>query len=190
MIAQNGASVENETIVRKVLGTVRKRNNPIVIIWLGTCEITQKTGKYVKIRQYPYQNIEFILSEYRELKNRIKEINNTAKVIFLECPYYSKTRYNKEKALTPRNKRRDNINRSSILIRQYKSKRTVTISSNTDNNLCQQVDYYNKHPRIINRIKTPRLSQDIIISNKKATQTKVRYRKNWNAYNDGIHTSH
>ena len=165
MIAQNGASVENKNIVRKLLGIVRKRNYPIVIIWLGTFEITQKTGKYVKIRQYPYQNIEFILSEYRELKNRIKEENKTAKVIFLECPYYSTTRYNKEKTLTPRNKRRDNINRSTILIHQYKSKRTETISSNTDNNLCQQIDYYNKHLRLINRINVPRLSQDIIVSN-------------------------
>ena len=99
MIAKSGSTVENETVVSKLLGTVRKRNNPIVIIWLGACEITKKTGKYVKVRQYThikilnlhYQNTEI------ELKSRIKEENNTAKVIFLECPYYSITRYNKAK---------------------------------------------------------------------------------------------
>jgi len=63
-----------EDLFRKV----RKAYNPIVLIWLGTCEISKK-DKYIKLRSYPYQNIEFVLTEYRELKNEILRINKSAK---------------------------------------------------------------------------------------------------------------
>lgn len=58
-------------------------------------EITRKNHKIISIGEYPYQTIEFALSEYRVLKEHIIQTNISAKVLFLDCPYYSITRANK-----------------------------------------------------------------------------------------------
>jgi predicted aconitase len=41
--------------------------------------------------------IEFALNKYRTLKSRLLQANPEATVVFLECPYYSITRFNKFK---------------------------------------------------------------------------------------------
>ena len=87
IVARKGATVYSEghkDLFRKVM----KGYNPIVLVWLGTCAISKK-DKYIKLRSYPYQNIELVLTEYRELKNEILKVNKYAKVLFIECPYYS-----------------------------------------------------------------------------------------------------
>jgi hypothetical protein len=51
-----------------------------------------------------------------------------------------------------------------------------------------QIDYYNDHLKVLNKgIATPRLSQDIILSNKSRGDPKVKYRKNYNLMHDGVH---
>lgn len=85
----------NEPFEKKLLKYVEEVNNPIVLIWLGTCEITKKEGKYASLRDYPFQNIENTLTDYRTLRDKIKRGNENASVHFIECPCYSITRYNK-----------------------------------------------------------------------------------------------
>ena len=91
VIAEKGATVWNEPFERKLLKHVEEVNNLIVLIWLGTCEITKKEGKYASLRDYPFQHIENTLTEYRTLRDKKKK-----------CPYYYITRYNK--AITLREK--------------------------------------------------------------------------------------
>jgi hypothetical protein len=67
------------------------------LIWSGTCEISKKY-KYIKLRSYSYQHIELVLTEYRELKNDILKVNKYAKVLYIECPYYSITKANRLKS--------------------------------------------------------------------------------------------
>lgn len=92
----------------------------MVLIWLGTCEITQKKGKYIKSLNYPYQNMEFILTEYRKLKLRIKRVNPQAVILFIMCPYYSISRANKHHSI-------DNSNngKRSLVINKVKDSRKV-----------------------------------------------------------------
>ena len=51
------------------------------------------------------------------------------------------------------------------------------------------IDFYNQQIRLINDIRTPRLSLDIIASHKKSKLSCTKYRKNFNLYTDGIHPS-
>jgi phosphopantetheinyl transferase (holo-ACP synthase) len=54
--------------------------------------------------------------------------------------------------------------------------------------LIVQIDYYNDHLKLLNRgISTPRLYQDIILSNKSKGDPRVKYRKNYNLMHDGVH---
>jgi hypothetical protein len=84
--------VYNKSHVNSLVRLVKDLKDPIILVWLGTCEITRKVDKYIKTYEYPYQNIELVLTEYRELWYRIKRINPSASVYFIECPHYSITK--------------------------------------------------------------------------------------------------
>jgi hypothetical protein len=91
IVSKRGATVysrvDRDNLLRQITGV----DNPLILVWLGTCEITRKDDKYISLREYPYQSIEFALTEYRVLKDQIIQANISAKVLFLDCPYYSIT---------------------------------------------------------------------------------------------------
>ena len=70
VIAKSGANIYNNAHYYKVKNAVKKAKSPVVIVWLGTCDITKKKGEYVSVKSYPYQKIEFALNKYRTLKSR------------------------------------------------------------------------------------------------------------------------
>jgi hypothetical protein len=84
--------VYNKSHVNSLVRLVGDLKDPIILVWLGACESTRKVDKCIKTYEYPYQNIEFILTEYRELRYRIKRIYPSASVYFIQCPYYSITK--------------------------------------------------------------------------------------------------
>ena len=141
-----------DVLIRKVYQAIL----PIVLIWLGTCEITEKSGKYINLRDYPYQTIEDTLTKYRELKHRILQANRQAIVIFIERPYYSVIKTNK-----------------------IKGDKSVDKHNSKDKIVCDLVDYFNEKIRLLNptNVTIPRLAQDIIIARKPRTQKEVKYRK-------------
>lgn len=173
--------------VQSLLDAIRDVTDPLVLVWLGTCEITRKKGKYIYLRQYPYQFIEFTLSEYRELKRMIIQTNPSALVVFIDCPYYSISRVNNHSRL---NTAKDGPKRPSLVVNKVRGKRDVQWAAKVDKKLKDQVDYYNNHLKIIRKevLNTPpRLSQDLVLSNKCAGDRKVKYRLNYNLLTDGVH---
>ena len=204
VVAVSGGTVDNSSLIDKLLRKVRRHRDPIVFVWLGTCELTKKIGKYTSIRHYPfkYQNIEYTIDQYIELRDKIKNLNLGASVTFLECPYYSIHSFNKRnKALneTTISKTKSiqekgsslkvvcKKNYPTLVINKYKNKRVAAFKSMVDNDLSNLVDYYNEHIRILNKFKPPRISQDIIDSRKGRKKRKTTYRKNFTLYKDGIH---
>ena len=95
---------------------VRKAYNSIILTWLGTCEISKK-DKYIKLRSDPYQNIELVLTEYRELKKEILKINKYDKVLCIECPYYSISKSNRLRRGTNNRVRESDKNNNTIVMR-------------------------------------------------------------------------
>ncbi|CAC5377386.1 unnamed protein product [Mytilus coruscus] len=96
VVARSGSTADTEEHIKSLLIKLEelKEKDPIILVWFGTCEITTK-GKYIYLRNYPYQNIGSILTGYRELKNRIIARYKYVTIIFLECPYYSISTFNK-----------------------------------------------------------------------------------------------
>ena len=97
ILSRPGATIFNRRHVKALLKLVKDCTDPIVLVWLGTCEVIKKdkVDKYIYTHRYPYQNIEFALTEYREVEIEIPKANPLATVYYLECPYYSITRANK-----------------------------------------------------------------------------------------------
>ena len=66
--------------------------------------------------------------------------------------------------------------------------RAVQWANKVDKEVSTQIYYYNDHLKLSSRgISTPRLYQDIILSNKSKDDPRVKYRKNYNLMHDGVH---
>ncbi|VDI08450.1 Hypothetical predicted protein [Mytilus galloprovincialis] len=177
VIYKRGATIENKHHIGDLLQKLKSSpsDNPIVYIWLGTCEITRKVNRIIETRKYPYQSIEFFLTKYREVKKQIQDLKPGSTVLFIDCPYYSITRANNKYAIRREGNERPKPNKKpSLVINKFKKNRLVQLSTEIDNQVCNQVDYYNRQIKLINRnTATPRLSQDLIISNKSKKDRRI-----------------
>jgi hypothetical protein len=54
--AKGSATVWDQEHRDVLIRQVHQARLPIVLIWLGTCEITEKSGKYINLRDYPLSN--------------------------------------------------------------------------------------------------------------------------------------
>jgi hypothetical protein len=170
--------VYNKRHVNSLLRLVKELKDPIILVWLGTCEITRKVDKYIKLYKYPYQNIEFILTEYRKLRYQIRRKNPSASLYFIECPCYSITKSNKPKNIVVNstiNLGKVNERYPSLIVNKIREVREIQWAAKVDKEVSTQIDYYNDHLKLLNRgISTPRLSQDIILSNKSRVDPRVK----------------
>ncbi len=67
---------------------ISRYKNIIIALWLGTCDLTKKTGKYIDLQAET--SVDSVIEEYRKIASHIKEKHGeNAKVIVLEVPYYS-----------------------------------------------------------------------------------------------------
>ena len=140
--------------------------------------MTAKKGKYIYIRQPPYQNIERCLTEAREAKEKLLRANKEAKIIFLDCPYYSTIKYNNKTSNRTVHPIRGNLKLTAI------NNKTISVN---DLKLNKAVDYYNSQLLLLNNVVTPKFGIDILAPTKRAIYKVTKYRKNFNLYYDGVH---
>ena len=57
VIAKSGANIYNDSHYYKVKSAVKKAKRPIVIVWLGTCDITGKKGSMLVLRPIPIKKL-------------------------------------------------------------------------------------------------------------------------------------
>lgn len=159
IITVKGATARTQRLTQELFRNYSHESNPTIIIWLGTCELTYKTGNEVKIDESvnKQRQISNIIDNYTNLKSKILEHIPNANIIFLECPYYSIERWNK-----------------------------TGINTEQDKKLKDLVDNLNSEIALLNSQPTPRVSQDQIISNKSKGK-KTKYKVNYNTLTDGIH---
>ena len=168
VIYKSGANISSD-FVEDFIKRARRAQRLIVYIWFGTCELTDKSGKYIHTSPYPYQQAEHVLTIYREVKQRIFRENRQAKIIFLECPFLSVYRWNKHRG------------------REYNTQ-TEEIEKKQDTELKSITKYFNDQLQLINRDwTTPKISQDQIILSKKKRISHANYKVNYNLLFDGIH---
>ena len=136
IISKKGTNFADNDFIRSVAEKIKEDNKPIILFWFGTCELTAKKGKYIYIRQPPYQNVERCLTEARDAKVKLLIANKEAKIIFLDCPYYSTIKYNNKTSDRTVHPIRGSLKITSI------NNKTRYISVN-DLKLNKAVDYYN-----------------------------------------------
>ena len=94
-IHQGSARSNNSNLIRRVLETIKGLHEPYVMIWLGTCDLTQKLdGGYISLNSVEVKDI---IGHFRDFQKEIKSVNETAEILFLQCPVYSIKLWNKHK---------------------------------------------------------------------------------------------
>ena len=99
---RSGATIDNSFLHNTyTLNRIRRAFKPIVIIWLGTCELTTKRGRFIRlVDDIDSKLIEVerkTLQPYKLYKEKVLDLNPNSTVIFLECPYFSITVWNRAK---------------------------------------------------------------------------------------------
>ena len=98
IISRSGLTVDNHSFQRSFLRNIQIAKKTIVFIWFGTCELTDKVGKFINLKENQTDIVEQIIVKYRYLKSTIQRCNNSATVLFINCPYYSIIEWNRRKA--------------------------------------------------------------------------------------------
>ena len=86
---------QNEDIVNSVFENQTDRL--IILIWLGTCDLTRKTGKFLMLKNNPSARINVLSELYETIKSELLASKPNCTVLILPCPDYSLVEWNKSK---------------------------------------------------------------------------------------------
>ena len=78
---------KTDRLLNKLFGKIRGLSNPFVLIWLGTCDFTRLDYPYVVIRENA--DVSTVFANFTAMADKIRSVNPSSEVVFLECPMYS-----------------------------------------------------------------------------------------------------
>ena len=164
LVYRSGENINANFMQGYTLNRIRHTNKPIVVLFFGTCEITDKRGRFIYIPQDIEQRVNDIIESYIKYKIKILQYNPDATVIFLDCPYFSLTICN--------------------FLRKHP---TPGIFDQDQKKLEAAILLLNRKLKDINGDRVvPRLSKDFMFSTKKKNKNIIKLR-NYNLLRDGVH---
>lgn len=166
---KGGSQITDSDIQSFAKFQVTKRSNryPVILFWFGTCSLTHKNrdGLFV-IKDDIDQAVKDTIFEYKAIKQRLLKLNHRAKVLFLECPYFSLSMFNQKRG------------------KQFK----INYFSEQQSKLTNAIDTHNQEIRILNDLnaKAPNFNNDF------SSRTNRKWRKpkrsiDYSQLRDGCH---
>ena len=159
-------------LVRKLETTLQSYPAIVLYVWVGNCDLTEKTGPVIELKTRDSSSVKAITDCYRDIYNFVSKLP-TVDLVFLEIPPYSIYHYNDKNQPTP-------LTRTQI--RQFKR---------DDFTLNTQIEQVNSFIRDTNRLlhkSSPRFSIDLQNCRKDRHSENGRYSFRFYAlYLDGIH---
>lgn len=77
-------------LARYLPGKVYKYGKIVLYIWLGTCDLTYKSGKFIQLRHSSdHEAVTYLIEQINKFQAYLKEYSASVKPIFLEIPPYS-----------------------------------------------------------------------------------------------------
>lgn len=141
-------------------------NHLTIYIWLGTCDLTSKSGTFIDIRSESYTSVNQLCSFYKQIYDYLSQYP-TISLIFLELPYYSIYQWNKQ--------------HDHPAPEPFREK---------DRILQDQIYETNKYIRSLNSLmhqNSPDFSLDLEKSRKPQNKRCAKYSLNFGLYLDGVH---
>lgn len=163
---QPGAKLRNAHLDATIKRHLNNRTikNPIVLIWLGTCELTIKTRKGFTLQPNIGDYVNTLISEYQTYKDELLLINPNLTILFLECPYFKLHTFNLAKKYV----------NSKITFAEQKTLEKAIIA-------------YNNSLISLNRISTPIISEDLVKYGKGKIRRQIQKNIDYRQLNDGCH---
>ena len=164
---RGGAEITEPNIQSYARHIVSNRRNryPVIIFWFGTCSLTHKVNNLFILKDNIKTVVDSTIADYIQIKQELLGLNQRAKIIFLECPYYKLSMFN-----------------------EYRKKEfDINIFTNQQKLLIEAIDYHNFKVREINgSTKIPNFNRDFTLrSNPK--KRKPRMQVNYELLRDGCH---
>ena len=157
---QPGAKLRNVHLDSYIKRHINNRTvrSPVVLIWLGTCELTIKTVSGYALINNLDEHVTQLIKSYETYKQELIAINPRTEIVFLPCPFFDLKTYNKS--------------------RQYKSIETTDLDQHE---LEQAIIKYNLELDNLNQITTPSICEDFTKFGKgrkhKTIQKSIDYRQ-------------
>ena len=95
---QSGATTSQlvDIIEERLPKAIKRHHSIIIYLWAGTCDLTYKEGRYIKLRHKSFKSVNNILEQYRRAIKIIESYTN-ADIKFVDCPILSISWWNKFK---------------------------------------------------------------------------------------------
>ncbi|CAG2255479.1 unnamed protein product [Mytilus edulis] len=136
-----------------------------IYIWLGTCDLTEKTGKFIKLRSSNNERVNYICETYKQIYKFLSDYP-TIKVVFLELPYYSIYLWN--------------------LFQQHPEPEQFRVQDRLLECQIAEVNKFIRETNILLRVHSPDFGLDLLKVRKHHGRPPV-YSNNYGLYIDGIH---
>lgn len=155
-----GAKISNVFLDAAIRRHITRVSDPIVLIWLGTCEISIKSNNGFILPANLDNHMHRLINSYHAYKQQLMMVNPTTTVIFLPCPYLELNTYNAKNGYT-------------VKINQEELERGIRM--------------YNNEINAINSISTPAICEDIQKFGKGKRKTTIAKKIDYRQLIDGCH---
>ncbi|CAG2228076.1 unnamed protein product [Mytilus edulis] len=85
-----------DLIKSRIEKSIKRHQHVIIYLWSGTCDLTKKEGRFIKIKSHSKQSIQTIEEQYNRAINIVSKYQN-AEIKFIDCPLLSISNWNKYK---------------------------------------------------------------------------------------------
>lgn len=143
---------------------LRRYGDLCIYLWLGTCDLTHKNGKYISLNESHHRDSAHIIRRFRELSILARQ--KQFKIVFLEIPYYSIKEWNRSKG---------HKNPDIFQEQDHSLQLALTVVNEEIVKLNEQ-----------NRTSAPKFNLDLL-RNRKNKKRHVKYKYNFNLYKNEIH---
>ena len=144
--------------------TCKLNKYPVILFWFGTCSLTQKINGLFVVKDDLDNVVASVISLFKTIKAELLSLNHRAKIIFLECPYYSLSMFNSH--------RRSKFPTNFVMIQQRQ--------------LVTAIDNLNTEIRIINgSAKVPNFNKDFTTRTHRKQPARLVY--DYSQLRDGCH---
>lgn len=136
IVWKSGARVGELDLLSRLQNKLKDTEQPIVLIWLGTCDFTKKNrNRGISLRRVCADDV---MAECAVMRDTILGFNNSAQIFLLHCPIYSIYKWNASKGCNDLS------------------------DESQDSTLKQTICTFNKAVDDFNSIYTPKFSLDLI----------------------------
>ena len=110
-------------IKQRIDKAIKRHSKIAIYLWSGTCDLTEKSGKYIRLRDKSLRTVDNIIEEYKHLLKYIEKYGTQVTIRIVDCPPLSIEKWNnhpRRKARTSKEKKEEDKKEDKILTKQLR----------------------------------------------------------------------